>query len=249
MPKKCVVLIILLFLCGCSSIPQGTISGVEESESLPDATLPEIELTETYINYTFSESDELFLSESVFVGDSIIRGLIDNGFLSDENVLAWGGVTVGEIMERMFPLPTGDGEVDLLTAIVNRKPENVFILLGTNNAALYGQDGIGAFTEDYLRLISLIKTYSSETAITVLSITPVNIENERLNNELIGEYNNALDAAVAELRDENVRFLSLDEELKNSLGLLKTRYGQNDGVHLTAQAYRTILWTICDSNN
>jgi len=238
--KKCLILIITLLLCGCKDIT-GNFSGGEQT------TAPPPNENETYTNYASFVQDEDFLLKSVFIGDSIFRDFADSGVLTTGLVYAINGVKVGEITEKRFPLPSGDGEIDLLTALANEKPENVFILLGTNNAAVYGMNGIEAFTNDYLHLITLIKTYSPQSSITALSITPVNKEREGFDNMLIDAYNNALEAAISELRDEDVRFLCMNSELKNPQGMLKSRYGQSDGIHLTTSAYHAILWLICNS--
>jgi len=243
--KKIIFFILMTaVLSGCNALPEQRIIQApihEIATANPDE--PE---TEVYQNYTFSEDDELFLASCIFIGDSIFGNLTDIGILRAEQVFFGNGLKVSDIANTRFPLPSGDGETYLLTALVNHNPENVILLLGTNDVTVTAPE---SFAAEYVKLISFIKTYCPDTIITVLSITPVNRESGNLTNDIINEYNSIIRTALRELGDTNVRFLDLASELKNSHGRLKSRFAQDDGVHLTAQGLHAILWVICNNMN
>jgi lysophospholipase L1-like esterase len=200
---------------------------------------PEIELYQTHI---FTEENERFIESSIFIGDGIFGGFVSGGILRAEQVFASDDTTASNAIEKRFPLPSDNSGIYLLTALVNQNPENVVILLGMNDILTSTAE---EFCADYIKLISFIKTYCPDTIITVLSITPVRDESDT-DNYTIDEYNEALRAAVRGLRDSNVRFLDITDELKTSHGRLKSRYAQDDGVHLTTQGLYAVLWVICN---
>jgi lysophospholipase L1-like esterase len=242
--KRITILFILLILCGCSTLPE---FGIVTSDTAQTASLtrsPDEPETEVYQTYTFTESDEIFLSSCIFIGDSLFGNLADSGLLRAGQVLRDEGARVSDVTERRFI--QGGAETYLLTTLVNHAPENIIILLGMNDIAFSCSD---EFTADYLRLISFIKTYCPDTVITVLSLPPVSREAPGYTNELVTEYNAALRTAIRELGDNTVRFLNLNIELGNSHGRLKSRFAADDGVHLTTQGLYAVLWAICNSMN
>ena len=241
--KKFIILLLLtLFLSGCSDISHIGFSEVTTSENTADGEVPSDE-PEAYRVHTFYAKDEEFILTCVFIGDEFFKSLADSGILNSGQVFAKEGAKAGNITELRFPLPTGDGEIGVLTALVNENPENIIILLGKNDII---NSGAEVFADNYTALLTLIKTYRPDSLITVLSIPPADVETHVYNNEIISRYNLMLKSAVSGFRDGNIRFLNLDAELKNPQGRLKSLYAQSDGVSLTDAGMQAVLWAICN---
>jgi lysophospholipase L1-like esterase len=236
MKRIALLCIISLLLSGCVDISDGFSGRVSE----PAAETPSDE--EIYKTYAFTALDNDFLAACFYIGDSVFAGLADSEILETrltERIFAESGASVGNITETRFPSPSGDGYVDILTALVNEPPDDLIILLGTDDVATSNAE---SFTAGYLKLISLIRTFAPSVSITVLSIPPIVGE-----NAAIIEFNAALKAAVDELRDSGVRYLDLDTELKNARGELKSRYALSDGVSLNTYGLYAILWRVCNT--
>ncbi|MCL2108777.1 MAG: hypothetical protein FWH20_05470 [Oscillospiraceae bacterium] len=261
--KLFILLLLLLIISGCTDISNvglteppkisetsetSEASQVSEvSETPPTTDSPETSEPEIYRTHTFYLKDEKFLETCLFIGDSVMKGLADSGFLQSERVFADDTATPANIADLRFPIlpiQNDGGEIGVLTALVNENPDNIFMQFGRGDTANSERT---QFTEDYLTFLTLVNTYRPDSVITVLSIPPVSIETAALNNTTIEDYNAALKAMVENLRSDNIRFLDLDTELKNPQGKLKRLYAQPDGASLTQAGNHAVLWVICNS--
>ncbi len=221
----------------------------ETTDSSPEeTTAPETEETdapqtivESYDSYTFDDVDQAFLSETVFVGDSICRGLSAYGIIDSSQVLAQGNVGARSIFEYTFSY--GGSDLELLTALVNSNPKNIVFSMGMNDVNMTSAE---KFVENYTHILSMTASYLPDTRLIIAGITPVTEESNFVANSKIREYNQAL-MNMAESSEIPVTVVDLFDVLANSTDALKSNYHSGDGIHLSPAAYYAYLWKICQT--
>lgn len=161
---------------------------------------------------------------SVFLGDSITEGLSYHDVLNEENVLAGAGKTAEFTMM--------DDDVDQL---VTRKPEQVYIHLGSTDILWPTDQPIEHSLTHYERLIDVIQDRLPDASITLLSVLPVTAEAEEQEPRyaMIKEYNQGLQA-LAEQR--KVQYIDLTSLVAEHPDLYDT-----DGIHFQAAFYPLLL--------
>ncbi|MED3551843.1 GDSL-type esterase/lipase family protein [Cytobacillus praedii] len=159
-------------------------------------------------------------SKSVFLGDSLLIGLED--VLEDSNVISNAGATA------LFAL----NEVD---KIASEKPENVFILLGSDDLLWPVDNPIEDSLINYTKLIEEIKGKLPKTKVHVLSVTPVTKEAMKVEPRYknIADYNKALEKMAVR---EKVNFIDLSPIFEKHQNLYN-----KDGIHFTANFYPLLL--------
>jgi lysophospholipase L1-like esterase len=158
---------------------------------------------------------------SMFIGDSITEGFAFNEILSKESVLAGPGATAGFTYD----------DIDVL---VEKKPDNIFIMLGSCDILMPVDNPKELFRSDLNRLIDRLKEELPDSKIYLQSITPVTddaVEKEARYEE-IGEYNKIL----MELADE----LSVSYVDIGALALENPDLYAEDGIHFKKEFYQ--LW-------
>lgn len=178
------------------------------------------------------EIDEKFFNKSLFIGDSITEGISAYGLLSNTNVLAVKGLTVLKAEKE-------------IGTIAKRKPEKIYILLGSNDL-LYGMDS-EKFSSEYIEFIQHIKDKLPEAKIYIQSIFPVSKDVERkkpmLSNSRINEFNEAL---IKMAEEQDIGYIDVSSLLKDSNGILNKDY-TSDGIHVKYKFYS--IWLDCVKRN
>ncbi|WP_019639242.1 GDSL-type esterase/lipase family protein [Paenibacillus fonticola] len=175
-------------------------------------------------NPTASQQDSYknLFQRSVFLGDSITEGLSYHDVLNEENVLAGAGKTAQFALEDVEEL-------------VKRKPEHIFIQLGSDDI-LWPTDNPKEYSLSYYaQLIDEIAGKLPDAAITLLSVTPVTAEAESSEPRYlnIGEYNEGVKELAAE---KQVGFVDLSPIVADHTELYDT-----DGIHFQAEYYPILL--------
>ncbi|HZN67157.1 MAG TPA: GDSL-type esterase/lipase family protein [Tepidisphaeraceae bacterium] len=153
----------------------------------------------------------------IFAGDSHIAGTPFHEIFSPIHNRGIGGDTTAGLLKRL----------DEITA---RRPESLFLLIGTNDVAR--QVPVGEVIDNYRQILAGIKRDSPDTRVFVASIPPVNqaifkaaVDRkptiQSLNIELKG-----LAAA------EGATFIDLWPVLADGTGNLKAEFADTDGLHL-----------------
>jgi hypothetical protein len=180
-------------------------------------------------------SPKSIFKQSVFLGDSIIEGLSYHDILDEFNVVAGAGMTT--------ELALVGGDVDKLA---ERNPKHVFIMLGsddlllpaqiTNNPKQYSL----AF---YSKLIVGIKEKLPKASITLLPVTPVTEEAEKLEPRYknINDYNQGLKELAS---TEQIGFADLSPLFVDSSDLYSS-----DGIHFKPEFYFRMLDLLKDRVN
>ncbi|MCC3372894.1 GDSL-type esterase/lipase family protein [Cohnella sp. REN36] len=164
---------------------------------------------------------------SVFLGDSITEALSYHDILEEFNVVAGAGTTTELSLEG--------GDVDKLA---ERNPQHVFIMLGSDDILLPPQitDNPKQYSlKFYAKLIDSIKEKLPKASITVLPVTPVTPEAEKLEPRYknINDYNQGLKELA---NKEQVGFVDLSSIFTDSQDLYSA-----DGVHFKPKFYTRML--------
>ncbi|MDO5560817.1 MAG: GDSL-type esterase/lipase family protein [Oscillospiraceae bacterium] len=183
--------------------------------------------------------NDSYLDSCAFIGDSISTGFSGYKFVSKSNVFASIGLRIDNITEEK--VETADGsEILVLDGLKKLKPENVYILLGSNGVSWYDNDKM---IEDYSAFIDSIQNELPDSKVYILSITPVGTQKESLEKPK-GVLNTEIDAfnkRLLELADKkSVYYVDLNSFLKDSSGKLPDSKS-SDGMHFTKDTYATII--------
>ena len=169
-----------------------------------------------------SENDvEIKFENSVFMGDSITEGFAFNEILPRESVIAGAGTTAGFIYDDI-----GD--------LIEKKPDNIFIMLGSIDILMPVEDPKELFRNELTKLINKIKEELPESKIYLQSITPVTQEaiEQEPRYVKIGEYNEVLEDLAVTLP---VNYINLEQLVQDNSDL----YAE-DGIHFKKEFYQ--LW-------
>ena len=112
--------------------------------------------------------DDSYFDNCVFVGDSITYGLGSYNKVSAKNVYASVGMNISKI--DTTTVETEFGEMTVIEALKLKKPQYVYIMLGSNGIYWLSND---AMIKMYSSFIDEIKAELPQTEIIVLSIPPV----------------------------------------------------------------------------
>ncbi len=210
---------------------------VAESYNYPNVE-PVIKNAEDY-GYRFSIPHNAFLSETVFVGDSICSGLSAFEVLPYKKVCATGNVSANNIFTFTFNV-YGE-ELSIKDALAALHPNYVVFSMGMNDVNMTTKED---YIENYRNLLSEIQAVLPDAKLIVASITPITVSSEFSSNDSIDEYNNAIKENLAS--EENWFFVDAAPLLKDeSTNALKEEYNSGDGVHLSGAAYYAFLYQIC----
>lgn len=230
-----------------------------ESESPSEAEPSESEETAqafssdtSPVTYEYTQADDSYFDDAVFIGDSISYGFElyvtekrANGetVLGEAKFLTSGSLSYGNSLwdvsdESVHPTYNGE-KMKLEDAIAQIKPRKIFILLGTNDVALYGveQTIANADTE-----ISRMLEASPEAEIFIMSTTPKYSPAE---SDVDGALNNAdIDALNVAMRqfavEKGYNFMNIAPLFKDETGGLAADYCSDKegmGIHFTSAAY------------
>lgn len=220
----------------------------ETTEKAEEASASE----ESPVTYEYTQVDDSYFNDAVFIGDSISYGFElyvtekrANGetVLGEAQFLTSGSLSYGNSLwdvsdESVHPTYNGE-KMKLEDAIAQIKPGKIFILLGTNDVALYGveQTVANADTE-----ISRMLEASPGADIFIMSTTPKYSPAE---SNVDGALNNAdIDALNVAMRqfavEKGYNFMNIAPLFKDETGGLAADYCSDKegmGIHFTSAAY------------
>ncbi len=220
----------------------------ETTEKAEEASASE----ESPVTYEYTQVDDSYFNDAVFIGDSISYGFElyvtekrANGetVLGEAQFLTSGSLSYGNLLwdvsdESVHPTYNGE-KMKLEDAIAQIKPGKIFILLGTNDVALYGveQTIANADTE-----ISRMLEASPGAEIFIMSTTPKYSPAE---SNVDGALNNAdIDALNVAMRqfavEKGYNFMNIAPLFKDETGGLVADYCSDKegmGIHFTSAAY------------
>lgn len=223
-------------------------SEVSSGNSTVSSRLPSVKPDPATSVAGSSKSDFSVLDDAVFIGDSVTLKLknyvtakrkTEPGFFGKAQFLAAGSMGSGNALMPLADTsihPPYNGTKLLLEDSVTRMgAKRVYIMLGTNDIALYGIDDS---VRNMSRLLARITAKSPNTVIFVQSATPMLAEKQRkeLNNPNLIRYDNALSRMC---KEKNYYFVDVASALRDKNGNLPPEYcsDPNDlGIHFTDKA-------------
>ncbi|TGE35502.1 lipase [Desulfosporosinus fructosivorans] len=172
-------------------------------------------------NTTAAKDVTANFKNSVFIGDSITEGFVVNEILPKERVIAGAGATAGFTYDK-------------IGALDEKKPDNVFIMLGSDDMLWPKGDPKVLFENDLTKLINKTKEEVPDSKIYLESITPVTQEalNQEPRYKNIDEYNELIKALAGKL---SVNYVDIGALAKENPELFA-----EDGVHFKKEFYQ--LW-------
>ncbi len=216
-----------------SSSTSTTTSASESTESSSAAATSHDYSEIPYIRQTLTSEEKAFAEKSLFIGDSICRGLEAFDVLSVKNVMGAGNVGARNIFDAEYYRRGKD--VDFLTVIDDEKPRHVIFSMGMNDVNMTDAT---EFCNNYGKIIdeTLKKPIDD---VYVLSVTP--ICSDFTDNGRIVYYNEALKNYIAANYPERVYFVDVHDSLTDKNGDLAWYFSSGDGVHLNELAYYRLL--------
>ncbi|MFO1445044.1 lysophospholipase [Bacillus sp. Bva_UNVM-123] len=197
--------------------------GNESASSNPQQPNPQAEEQATESKGSAETAYQALFRTSVFFGDSITEGLSFHDVLEEENVLAGAGKTAEFALE----------DIDEL---IKRDPEHIFIQLGSDDI-LWPVDNPKDYSmKNYEKLIGTIKEKLPQAKITLLTVTPVTVEAEKLEPRYknINDYNQGL---KEQSEKKNIGFVDLSPIFSNGSDDLY----DSDGIHFKPEFYKRML--------
>lgn len=207
------------------------------------STTNEASVTASTVN---GEVPYTFFDDTVFVGDSVSLKLnlyvsaqrkTDSTFMGTAQFLTPGSYGTGNELKELGSEnsvhPSYNGtEMYLADAIEAMGAKKVFIMLGMNDIAVYGNDGA---VKNMETVLAQIKEKNPDTAIYVQSMTPIvgTAQTGSLTNENLDIYNAGLKAMCEQ---NGYTYLDVASVMKDDEGNLKREYcsdPDNMGVHFT----------------
>lgn len=181
---------------------------------------------------------DTYLENSVFIGDSITTGLSGYKFVSSENVLASVGLRIDNITTEKVSNPRYSEQVMVHDALKQIKPENVYILLGSNGVSWINNDDM---LKSYGEFIDSIKAELPDTDIYIISITPVGTMKEQIdtvaNGKVLNSEIDSFNTKLLSLADEKeVWYVDVNSVLKDENGKLPNDV-TSDGMHFNKDTY------------
>jgi lysophospholipase L1-like esterase len=165
-------------------------------------------------------------AEIVFAGDSLVADGLWSEFFSEIHDRGIGGETTAGLLDR-------------LDEIIESKPRQIFLWIGTNDLADATHEA--QILRNYRAILDRLRKEAPQTALTVIAILPVNEKAPKpptQTNAQISSVNRQLKALVGEF--PGVRFVDLGPILSDESGQLSRKFSV-DGVHLNLDGYLAIL--------
>ncbi len=195
-----------------------------------------------------AKADQSYLDDAVFIGDSVSLKLknyvtaqrkTNPGFFGKAQFLAAGSMGSANALKPLSSSsihPLYNGKKALLEdSVAAMGVKKVYIMLGTNDIALYGiEDSV----ENMATLLANIKAKSPDVAVFVQSSTPIvkDKQMKKLNNPNLQSY----DAALSKMcREKGYHFVDVASVMRDKEGNLPLEYcsdPDNLGIHFTDKA-------------
>lgn len=215
-------------------------SSILLSSASEKTTEPEAETNKSIINPVPASDPltETYFGKCSFVGDSISVGLADFQLVPVRNVFAELGMNIEKINTET--MKTAYGDVTAIEALKIAKPENVYIMLGSNGITWIS---IEKMIEYYSQFVDEVKKYLPDATIYILSIPPVTAEREvaaeePILNSDIDNYNSRL---LEMANEKNICYVDINTALKNNDGKFPSEKAEKDGMHFKKTTYTDML--------
>lgn len=174
--------------------------------------------------------------DSLFIGDSRMKGMILAGAVSDANAIYGTGYgydwLVGNgTFDSSFTNSTSGGINGINSKIISGKSYNIVTWLGVNDLSYVSAN------EYYEKYYELASGEWSNHNIYVVSVGPVN-ENSSISNDDINNFNESMKRLIIGSNLSNLKFIDVNYEISSF---------DNEGVHYGTSDYKNIYSIIQNS--
>ncbi len=185
--------------------------------------------------YEFTEVDDDYFCDALFIGDSRTVGLSEYCEALDERATFYSKVslTIFTVMNKEF-VKVDDGKISVDTALQNNKFNKIYIMLGLNEI---GTGDTEYFRSAYEEVINRIVELQPDAIIYIQGIMHVTEDKSKGDKNFNNEKINARNEAIAQLADQKrIFYIDMNEAVDDENGNLDSSLSF-DGVHLKASSY------------
>ncbi len=195
-----------------------------------------------------------YIDQMIFIGESTTSHLANRGVLTDgketeqvwskaDNTRTLSSKTTSEIINY----PPRVAGLTIADACSKIKPDYVVLSFGLNGCASFVAHK-NMYLGNYGALIKAIRQASPDTRILLQTVYPITAPKEGATSpfsdiDVVNQSIALLNTWLPEIAEayDNVRICDTATVLCDPSGRLKDCYNNDDGIHLTADAYRAIL--------
>lgn len=229
------VLILCFVFVGCGEKTPATTQDQSASEQ-NQTTGAQNDTTEKKEETVKKETREEFFDNAAFIGDSVTLKLrnynMKSGALGKATFLCIGSYSVNNAVTNGLYLSYQGKDVTPQDALAQCGANKVFIMLGMNDIALFGEKSLDIAMQNWATMIDNIRKKCPDIAIYIQSGTPIYTTGQvgGLNNERMDAYN----ARLRTFADENdCIYVDIATHMKDSSGGLAKAYCSDEYVHFT----------------
>lgn len=184
------------------------------------------------------KAEKDYLDSCVFIGDSLTYGLSSYGVVPASSVYASMAMNVAKAETEQ--IDTQFGKMTIIDALTESKPENIYIMLGSNGAAWLTVSDMYKY---YKSFADRVYTACPESKIYLISVPPVTSEREAskespILNKDIDRFNEKL-LEYADVKQ--MYYLDVNGYLKGDLSCLPSSDAENDGQHFKYSTYEKFV--------
>lgn len=195
----------------------------EEPQSAPKAPVTNPVPQSTAVDHTYFDNCCLITDSTLLeIGDhTAFTDVIGDAVLNASNCLT-------AKVESKY------GAVTVYDTLKIKKPQNVYLMLGSDIGTSTTEDMIAGYTE----LVNNLTVVLPDMNIYVMQIPPVRYDNAPVTNELINTYNEQL---LAMANSCGVYCIDTSTALKSVDGNLKEEYWSSEDKKFTEDMYKTVV--------
>ncbi len=185
--------------------------------------------------YEFTEVDDDYFNDALFIGDSRTVGLSEYCEPLDERATFYAKVslTIFTVMNKEF-IKTDTGKMSVDTALQNNQFGKIYIMLGLNEI---GTGDAEYFKNAYEEVINRIRELQPDAIIYIQGIMHVSKKKSEGDKTFTNDKINERNEAIAELaNDKDIFYIDMNESVDDGEGNLDGELSF-DGVHLKASSY------------
>lgn len=207
----------------------------EEEQVQPGEAEEDTEESQEDIVYEFTEVDDDYFSDALFIGDSRTVGLSEYCEALDSRATFYSRIslTIFDVLDKPF-IKTDDGRITIEEALSREQYAKIYMMLGLNEI---GTGNTEYFKKAYAEVLGRIRELQPDAIIYIQGIMHVTGKKSDSDKYFNNDYINERNAAIAELADQrDVFYIDMNEAVDDEDGNL-TEELSFDEVHLKASAY------------
>ena len=187
------------------------------------------------ITYEFTEVDDDYFTDALFIGDSRTVGLSEYCEPLDTRATFYAKIslTIFDVFKKEF-IKTDEGRIGLEEALTQNQYGKIYIMLGLNEI---GTGDSEYFKNAYAEVIDKIRELQPDAIIYIQGIMHVTAHKSDVDKNFNNEKINVRNAAISELADnKNVFYIDMNEAVDDEEGNLEEGLSFDD-IHLKASSY------------